>query len=97
MCPICHWSLCDPTEQEYCPHLVQGCDHDALALDLALPKAHKLVPVGEEIHHSLADMNTHGEAVALHAAGGVDSVAKEAVAGALHAYHPSICSATVHT
>ena len=27
-------------------HLEQGSDHDALALDLPLPKAHKLVLVG---------------------------------------------------
>lgn len=55
-------------------HLKQGCGHDALALDLALPKANKLVPVERSIHHRLADVDAHGEAVALHAAGCVDSV-----------------------
>ena len=78
-------------------HLVQRGDHDALALDLPLPQAHKLIPGGVAVHDSLADMDAHGEAVALHAAGCVDGVTQEAVSRTLHAYHPGIRAAAVHT
>lgn len=42
-------------------------------------------------------MDAHGEAVALHAAGRVDGVTQEAVAGTLHAYHPGVRATAVHT
>jgi len=42
-------------------------------------------------------VDAHGEAVALHAAGRVDGVTQEAVAGTLHAYHPGVRAAAVHT
>ena len=77
--------------------LVERGDHDALALDLSLPQADKLIPGRAAVHHSLADVDAHGEAVALHAAGRVDGVPQEAVAGTLHAYHPGVRAAAVHT
>ena len=76
--------------------LVQRGHHDPLALDLPLPQAHKLIPGGVAVHHSLTDMNAHREAVALHAAGCIDCVTKETIARTLHAYHPSIGAAAVH-
>ena len=77
-------------------HLVQGGDHDPLALDLPFAQANELVLHRVTVHHCLTDMDTHGEAVALHAAGRVDCVPEEAVAWALHANHASIRAATVH-
>ena len=71
-----------------------GC-HDALALDLALTQAHKLILVGALLHDGFTDMHTQWEAVALHAAGCVDGVPQETVAGTLHANHTSVGASTV--
>ncbi len=86
-----------PAPERAGAHLVQKGDHDTLALDLPVPQAHKLIPGRVAVHDSLADMDAHGEAVALHAAGRVDCVTQEAVARTLHAYHPGIRAAAVHT
>lgn len=77
-------------------YLVQRSDHNAFALDGALSQAHKLVLVGAPLHHSVTDMDAHGKAVALHAAGSVDCVPQETVARALHANHTGVSSTTVN-
>ena len=72
-------------------------DHVALALDGTRAKRGELVGLGgQALHDRIADMHAAREAVALHAASHIDSVAQEAVPGALHANHASICRSTMH-
>ena len=78
--------------------LVEGGEHVALALDGTLAQGHKHVALlGEALDDCITDMHAAGEAVALHAAGHIDSVTQETVARALHANHTSIRWPTVQT
>lgn len=56
-------------------HLVNVCEHVALALDGTLAQADKHVAlVLGLLHNSIADMHAAGEAVALHATGDIHCV-----------------------
>ena len=78
-------------------YLVQVRGHVALALDGAFAQRDKVVSLAlQALHHSVADMHAAREAVALHAAGHIDSVSQETVPGALHADDAGICRSTVH-
>mmetsp|Transcript_48158 Transcript_48158/g.121586 ORF Transcript_48158/g.121586 Transcript_48158/m.121586 type:complete len:427 (+) Transcript_48158:211-1491(+) len=72
----------------------------ALALDMALPQVGEgclgATVLAGALLRGIAHVDRHGEAKALHAAGGVDGVPKEAVARALLANHARVGRAAVH-